>query len=259
MSNQPNMLVKKGHRLGWNEERKKARNEIQKKRITSPEGVLGETKRGLKALEGVLGSTGEEMGCLKKGKKECGCNHLLADSQGQSGVDGAAVSGVVISRNEIGSIASIITSLADGRRASRGRVSGQDSETELGELRVGAHVDARQIPEDSVGGLGVLELQDIFLVGVGGQLDRDTAAVGVGLPGLAVGTAVGSQGLHGTDGVGDGPGVNVLAQVVGDQDRATGGDGVVAANHVVHAGGEGRGQSSKGSGDTESLGEHHFE
>lgn len=169
------------------------------------------------------------------------------------------MSGVVIGRNEIGSRASIVTSLADGRGAGRGRVGGQDGETVLGELRVGAHVDAREIPEDGVGGLGVLELQDISLVGVGGQLDRDTAAVGVGPPGLAVGTTVGRQDLHGADLVGDRPGVDVVAQVVGDQNGATSGDGVVAADHAVHAGGEGRGQSSKGSGNTESLGEHHFQ
>lgn len=192
--------------------------------------------------------------------KNVGCNHLLADSQGQAGVDGTAVGGVVISRDEVGSIARLVTSLADGRGAGGGGVGGQDSETVLGELRVGTHVDAGEIPEDSVGGLGVLELQDIGLVGVGGELDGDAAAVGVGPPGLAVGTAVGSQDLHGTDGVGDGPGVDVVAQVVGDQDGATGGDSVVAADHVVHvhAGGQSRSQSGKGSGNAESLGEHHF-
>lgn len=187
------------------------------------------------------------------------CNHLLANSEGQAGIDGAAVSGVVISRDEVGSIASIIASLADGRGAGGGRVGGQNSKTVLRELGVATHVDAGEIPEDGVGGLGVLELQDISLVGVGGQFDGDTAAVGVGLPGLAVGTTVGGQDLHGTDDVGDGPGVDVVGQVVGDQDGATSGDGVVAADHVVHAGGQSRGQSSEGSGNAESLGEHHFE
>jgi len=213
-----------------------------------------------KTLEGVLGSTGRKKWVAKrKFHKECGCNHLLADSQGQAGVDGAAVSGAVIGRHKVGSIASIITSLADGRGAGGGRVGGQNSETVLGELGVDAHVDAGEIPEDSVGGLGVLELQDISLVGVGGQLDGDTAAVGVGLPGLAVGTTVGSQDLHGTDDVGDGPGVDVVGQVVGDQDGATSGHGVVAADHVVHAGRKGRGQGSEGSGNAESLSEHHFD
>lgn len=165
--------------------------------------------------------------------------------------------GVVISGLEVGSGTGDVTGLADGRRAIT-RVPGvgrQDGETVLGEFGVGLHVDAGQIPVDGVGALSVLELEHIRLVGIRGKLDGDTTAVGVGSPGLGVGTTVGGESLHGTNIIRDGPGVDVLSQVVGDQDSSTGGLGVIALNH--HAGRKGRRQSSKDSSQAESLGEHH--
>lgn len=187
---------------------------------------------------------------------------LLANVQRQTGVDGAAVGGVVVSGLEVGGSAGSVTGLADSGRAGRRlALGGEHREAVLGELGVGAHVDAGEIPEDGVGGLGVLELQHVGLAGVGGQLDGDAAAVGVGAPGLGEGAAVGAEGLHGADVLRDRPGVDVLVQVVGDQDGAAGGDGVVAADVVVQvqARGEGGGQGGEGGGEAEGLGEHHFD
>lgn len=169
------------------------------------------------------------------------------------------MSGSVIGRLEVSSGAAGIAGLANSRRAgsrlARGR---QDGKAVLGEFRVGAHVDAGQIPEDGVGGLGVLELEHVGLVRGGGQLDGDTTAVGVGAPALGEGATVGGEGLHGTDVAGDGPGIDVLIEVVGNQHGATGGHGVVTSSQL-HARGKGRGQSGEGSGKAESLGEHHFD
>lgn len=166
---------------------------------------------------------------------------------------------MIISRLEVGSGTGAVTGRADGRRAiiRVPAVGRQDGETVLGELGVGLHVDAGQIPVDGVGALGVLELEHVGLVGIRGKLDGDTTAIGVGSPGLGIGTTVGREGLHGADIIRDGPGVDVLSQVVGDQDSSTGGLGVIALDH--HAGRKGRGQSSKGSSQAESLGEHHVD
>lgn len=166
--------------------------------------------------------------------------------------------GVVIGRLEVGSGTVGVTGLADSSRARGGitaGVSGLDGEAVLGEDRVGAHIDAGHVPEDGVLGLGVLELQDVLLGLVGGQLDGDTTAIGVGAPLLAESAAVGGDGLHGTDVLGHGPGVDVVVQGVGDHDGATGST-VTAGDH---AGGQSRGQSGEGSGNADSLGEHHFD
>lgn len=168
------------------------------------------------------------------------------------------MSGAVICGLEVGSGASAVTGLADGARAGRRlALGGEDGEAVLGELGVGLHVDARQIPEDGVGDLGVLELEHVRLAGGGGQLDGDAAAVGVDAPGFRVGAAVGGERLHGADVVRHRPGVDVRVQVVGDQDAAAGGGGLIAADH--HAGREGGGQSGEGSCQAESLGEHHVD
>lgn len=181
---------------------------------------------------------------------------VLANVQRQTGVDRAAVRGMVIRRDEVGRRARAVAGLADSRRAGSGLAAGgQDREAELGELRAGAHVDAGEVPEDGVTGLGVLELQDVLLGRAGGQLDGDAAAVGVGAPGLGEGAAAGGQGLHGPDVVGDGPGVDDLIEVVGDQDGAAGGHGVVAGDQ--HARGQGGGHGGEGSGEAEGLGEEH--
>jgi len=168
------------------------------------------------------------------------------------------VSSVVIGRLEVGSSTVGITSLADGLRARVGSANGgNDSETVLGELGTSTHVDAGEIPEDGVTGLGVLELENIGLVGVGGQLDGDTTTIGVGLPGLLVGTTASLDGQHGTNVLRDGPGVDITVQGVGDLNTAASRNSVIAANH--HARGQGSSQSSEESGKAESLGEHHFE
>lgn len=183
---------------------------------------------------------------------------LLANGQTKASINGATVSGMVISRLEVGRSTVGITSLADGLRARVGSANGgNNSETVLGELRASTHVDAGKVPEDGVTGLGVLELENIGLVGVGGQLDGDTTAIGVGLPGLLVGTTTRLDSLHGTDILSDGPGVDVTVQGVGDLDAAASRGSLIAANH--HAGGQGSSQSSEESGEAESLGEHHFE
>lgn len=81
---------------------------------------------------------------------------LLTDGQSEARVDGAAVGGLVVIGLEVGISAGGVASLADGRGALG--VIGGHGETELGEFRVGAHVDAGQIPEDSRASLSVLEL-----------------------------------------------------------------------------------------------------
>lgn len=179
---------------------------------------------------------------------------LLADGQRETSVDGAAVGGVVISRLEVSGRASGVASLADGLGA-RGRlISGLDGETKVGELGAGAHVDTGEIPEDSVTGFGVLELEDVVLLRVGGQLDGDTTAVGVGLPLLGVLATVGRDDLHGANLISDGPGVDVLVEVVGDLDAAAG--GTITANDAV---GEGRGNGGEEGSKAERLGEHHLD
>lgn len=167
---------------------------------------------------------------------------------------------MVISGLQVGSGATRVSGLANSRRAGLGvatRVRRQDREAVLGELGVSTHVDARQIPEDGVSALGVLELEDIGLAGVGGQLDGDTTAVRVGLPVLTVGTTIGGQGLHGANVRRNGPGVHVLVQVVGNQDGPGSRNGVVAADQ--HARRKGRGHSGEGGSQAECLSEHHLD
>lgn len=97
--------------------------------------------------------------------------HLLTDGQGQAGINGAPVGSVVIGRLEVGGSTVGVTGLADSSRAGSrvaAGVGGQDREAVLGELGVGLHVDAGEIPEDGVCALGVLELQHVRLRGVGG-------------------------------------------------------------------------------------------
>ena len=186
------------------------------------------------------------------------CNHLLADGQRKTSVDGAAVSRPVVVREQVSIRASGVAGSADGRGARGGCVSGLNRKAILGELGVRAHVDARQVPEDGVDGLGVLELQHILLVGVGRQLDGDTTSVGVELPGLGVDTTVGGENQHGTGDVGHGPGVDVDIQVVGNQNGTASSD-VVAADLVGQAVRERGGHGSEGGSNAESLGEHHLD
>jgi len=183
---------------------------------------------------------------------------LSANGQIESSVDGAAVSGVVISGLEVSRRASTVTSRANGLGARGGLIRGLDREALAGELVARLHVDARQVPEDGITSGGVLELEDIVLLRVEGQLDRDTTAVGVVAPVLRVNTAAAVDGLHGADVASNGPGVYRLVEVVGDLDTAAvTADHTLAADH--HVLGESRGNGGEKGSKAESLGEHHFE
>lgn len=184
---------------------------------------------------------------------------LVANVEGESSVDGATMGGMVILGLKVGLGAGSVAGMAvdGGAVALVTGLGGGDGEAVLGKLRLDAEVDAGHVPEDSLVGLGVLELEDIGLVGLGGQLDGDAAAVVVGAPLLGVGAAVRREGMHVADSISDRPRVNGLVQLVDNLHAATaglGGGGVAAAHHVR----EGRGEGSKGSSD-EGLGEHHFD
>jgi len=159
-----------------------------------------------------------------------------------------------------------VTSLAGSRRAAR--VTGGDRETRFDEVRVGIEVDGGKIPVKGLTLLGVLELEDAVLAGGGGQLDGDTAAVGVDLPVLAVGAATGAEGLHVTGVLRGAPEVDIGVQVVDDLDAARarrrgagagasrGGSSGSIAGHVVGAR-QGGSSDSKDAGD-KNVGEVHL-
>lgn len=123
----------------------------------------------------------------------------------------------------VGLRAVLITSITSNSGA-RGIVGG-DGETLLDEQGGLHQVDGGHIPPDGLVLLGVLELQNGGLGGRGGQLDGDTATVGVDLPVLVVGTIL-FDGNHVAGGFGGGPEVDGLAEVVDDVDTgAAGGSG----------------------------------
>jgi hypothetical protein len=166
----------------------------------------------------------------------------------------ASVSGMVVSRNEISISAGSVARLASGRRAVAG-ISGGNGETSSSEGRVAAHVDAGKIPVDCGVGQCVLVLQDISLVGGGGDLDRDTATIGVKAPVFGVTLTTGGESDHfGVGCVADGPQVDGLAHVVDDIDTTSG--AVVAA---LHGSRESRSQGAERGDGSNGLGEHHFE
>lgn len=152
-----------------------------------------------------------------------------------------------------------VASLAVDRGAVVAGLGGLDGEPVLDELGVGAQVDARHVPEDGVAGLGVLELQDVVLAGLGGQLDGDAAAVAVFAPRFLVGAAARRKGLHVTSATGDRPRVDGAFEVVVDGHAATttavGVGGVAGLDGV----GEGCGEGSEGGHGESDLGEHHFD
>jgi len=160
-----------------------------------------------------------------------------------------------------------VTSRAGSGRAAR--VTGGDRETRGNEGRIRVEVDGGKIPVKGLTLLGVLELEDTVLVGGGGHLDGDTAAVGVDLPVLAVGAATGAEGLHVTGARRSAPDVDIGAQVVDDLDaagarRSGAGAGAGAsrgggsiAGHVVGVG-HGGSSDSKDAGD-KNVGEVHLE
>lgn len=186
---------------------------------------------------------------------------LVANVHSELSVDRAAVSRVVVLGLQISLGALRVASLAVDRGAVVAGLGGLDGETVLDELGVGAHVDARHVPEDGVAGLGVLKLQDVVLVGLGGQLDGDTAAVVIFAPRFLVGAAARRKGLHVTSATGDRPRVDGAFEVVVDADAAAataaavGGGGVAGLDGVGEGCGEG---SERGHGKSD-LGEHHFD
>jgi len=171
------------------------------------------------------------------------------------------VSSVVVLRLQVSLSTLRVASLAVDRGAVGAGLGGLDGEAVLGELGVGAHVDARHVPEDGVARLGVLELQDVVLVGLGGQLDGDTAAIAVLAPRFLVRAAARRKGLHVTSAIGDRPRVDGAFEVVVDGDAAAAtaasvGGGSVAGLDGV---GEGCGEGSEGGHGKSDLGEHHFD
>ena len=70
-----------------------------------------------------------------------------------------------------------------------GLVADSDAESGGDEGRGLEQVDGRHIPVEDVTGLGVLELENVVADLGGGHLDGDTAAVGVGEPGVVEGLA----------------------------------------------------------------------
>lgn len=194
-----------------------------------------------------------------KRKKKSG-NHikkvvdiLVADGDGEGGVDGAAVGSVVVLGLQVGFGARVVTGMAVDAGAVLRGLRGLDAEAVLGELGVAAHVDAGHVPEDGVTALGVFELEDIILVGIGSQLDGDTTAVAVGLPLLRVRATARREGLHVSGTSRNGPRVDVVLHVVGDGDTTT-----ISTTLLRHSSGEGRGEGSQSGEETE-LVEHHCE
>lgn len=171
------------------------------------------------------------------------------------GVSITAASGLVVVRNEVGIRAGRVARSAGGGLALG--VVGGDSEADLGEQGVGAHVDARQVPEDGGVGQGVLELQDVGLAGGGGHLDRDATAVGVDAPVLGVALTLGDGHHRGVEVIRHGPQIDGLVHVVVDGHTTTRrrrGSAVGGANQR-----ERRGRRGQKSGNTEDLSELHFD
>lgn len=158
------------------------------------------------------------------------------------------------------------------RRASSrfaGRVSRADGEAHGRELGVVTHVDAGEIPPDGGVLVGVLVLQDVGLLRAEGNLDGDSAAVGVGAPVLGVSLTL-VEGNHLAGDVGHGPEVDGLFHVVDDLDSVAGDVGAFLAGHqltvlgvsmVVHVvavvdSREGSCNGAEGSEKSEGIGEH---
>lgn len=179
----------------------------------------------------------------------------------------ACVGSPVVVGKQVGSSTGDIARGASSRIASS--VSRADGEAHGGELGVVTHVDAGEIPPD--GGVleGVLVLQDVGLLRAEGDLDGDTASVGVGAPVLRVGLAA-VEGVHVAGDIRDGPEVDGLFHIVDDLDSVAGDGGALLAGHqltvlgvsmVAHVvavvdSGEGRCNSAEGSEKSEGLGEH---
>lgn len=174
-------------------------------------------------------------------------SNRLTEGQGVSSIGGAGT-GVDVVRELVGLGAGSVTGgTGDGVA---GLVVNADGETSSDDRGLILEVDAGHVPEEEVADLGVLVLEDIVEVIGAAELDGDTAAGGVDLPGLLVGLA-GGEDLHGGGALRDRPDEDVLSQVVDDGDTA-----VDATANVVHR--QGRGSSQSG-GNAEDLAEEHFE
>lgn len=173
----------------------------------------------------------------------------------------------VVVGKQVGSSTGNVASSASSRLA--GRVSRANGEAHGGEIGVVTHVDAGEIPPDGGVLVGVLVLQNVGLLGAEGDLDGDSAAVGVGAPVLRVGLAA-VEGVHVAGDVGHGPEVDGLFHIVDDLDAVAGDVGALLAGHqmavhgvrmvahvveVVHSG-EGSCNGAESSEKSEGLGEH---
>lgn len=156
---------------------------------------------------------------------------------------------MVVLRLEISLRAVGITRMAVDRRAGLRDLGRFNGEAVLGEDRLRGQVDAAHVPVDGVGALGVLELEDVFLLLGGGQLDADATAVVVGAPLLLEGSTARREGMHVTDSISDRPRVDGGIQVVDDADAST---------FATDDGGEGGAEGGQG-GKGEDLGEHHVD
>lgn len=195
------------------------------------------------------------------------CLSSRSNVQSHLGTGRAAVSSMVIVPDKVSIGAGSVTRSTSSRRASV--IVGSNREADLGELRVGAHIDERKIPEDSVSLQSVLVLEHIDLLGLHGHLDGDAAAVGVGAPALSV-AGTGIEALHGPGILADGPVVDGVLHVVSNVNAATatavgvgsavgGGIGVVGGGGAVHGSRSSRSKSANGSEETDSLGEIHVD
>jgi len=146
-------------------------------------------------------------------------------------------------------------------------VARDNREAGSNEFRGRIEVDRGKIPVKGLTLIGVLELENAILAGTGGQLDGDTAAVGVGLPVLAVGAATRVDGLHVSRVLGGGPQVDASVQVVDDLNTSARSGGSAGASAGGCAGGVvashvGTGHGSSGGSKNarnEDVGEKHLE
>jgi len=141
----------------------------------------------------------------------------LSQSKSETSAQRARV-GVHVIRELVGILAVHISRGARNRLAAR--VTGLNSEARLDKVGSLVEIDGGHVPEQSVTILGVFELKNAILGLAGGDLDGDTATVGVGDPVFAVVTP-GAESLHAA-GVGrGGPQVDVGIHVVDDLKTAT--------------------------------------
>ncbi|KAJ5106865.1 hypothetical protein N7456_003540 [Penicillium angulare] len=138
----------------------------------------------------------------------------------------------------VGLQAVIVASIAGNIRA--GGVVGGNRETLHDELVSLVQVDGGHVPPDGLVFFGVLELEDRDLVLGGGELNGDTAVVGVVLPGLSGKRR--PQSLHVVCKVRGSPHVDGLTEIVLDLDTGA----VGSSGGLDHVGGRDGRESSRG-------------